>query len=149
MILIKFACGYCSTLTMKACRKLLEGDLGLPERSLADRKAFIQQYVDKARLHFTELLLCFCTRLRLTALYRPATEPASVRPQVYWQLPSADHSPQSNQAGQQAHVQQQAVIQDGSCSQEEKNRFSGCPTESSGQGPAKDQQDHRQGQANL
>lgn len=37
----------CSNLTMKACRKLLEGDLGLPEKSLADRKEFIQRYVDK------------------------------------------------------------------------------------------------------
>lgn len=32
---------------MKACRKLLEEDLGLPEKSLADRKEFIQKYVDK------------------------------------------------------------------------------------------------------
>ena len=32
---------------MKACRKLLEEDLGLPEKSLADRKDFIQKYVDK------------------------------------------------------------------------------------------------------
>ena len=36
-----------STLTMKACRKLLEEDLGLPEKSLAAHKDFIQQYVDK------------------------------------------------------------------------------------------------------
>lgn len=33
---------------MKACRKLLEEDLGLPEKSLADQKEFIQLYVDKA-----------------------------------------------------------------------------------------------------
>lgn len=39
--------GFCSNLTMKACRKLLEEDLCLPERSLADRKEFIQRYVDK------------------------------------------------------------------------------------------------------
>lgn len=32
---------------MKVCRKLLEEDLGLPEKSLADRKEFIQRYVDK------------------------------------------------------------------------------------------------------
>ena len=32
---------------MRACRKLLEEDLGLPEKSLADRKEFIQRYVDK------------------------------------------------------------------------------------------------------
>ena len=32
---------------MKACRKLLEEDLGLPEKSLADRKEFIQRFVDK------------------------------------------------------------------------------------------------------
>jgi len=37
----------CSNLTMKACRKLLEEDLGLPAKSLADRKDFIQKYVDK------------------------------------------------------------------------------------------------------
>lgn len=39
--------GFCSNLTMKACRKLLEEDLGLPEKSLAGRKEFIQRYVDK------------------------------------------------------------------------------------------------------
>lgn len=32
---------------MKACRKLLEEDLGLPAKSLADRKDFVQKYVDK------------------------------------------------------------------------------------------------------
>lgn len=37
----------CSNLTMKACRKLLEEDLGLPEKSLANRKEFIQKYIDK------------------------------------------------------------------------------------------------------
>ncbi|KAL3139488.1 hypothetical protein ABBQ38_003812 [Trebouxia sp. C0009 RCD-2024] len=41
----------CSNLTMKACRKLLEEDLGLPEKSLADRKEFIQRYVDKIIAH--------------------------------------------------------------------------------------------------
>lgn len=34
-------------LTMKACRKLLEEDLGMPDKALADRKAFIQKYIDK------------------------------------------------------------------------------------------------------
>ena len=33
---------------MKACRKFLEQDLGLPEKSLADRKELIRLYVDKA-----------------------------------------------------------------------------------------------------
>ena len=36
---------------MKACRKLLEEDLGLPEKSLAPRKDFIQKYVDKVILN--------------------------------------------------------------------------------------------------
>ncbi|KAL0040660.1 hypothetical protein WJX79_000885 [Trebouxia sp. C0005] len=38
-------------LTMKTCRKLLEEDLGLPAKSLAGRKEFIQKYVDKIIAH--------------------------------------------------------------------------------------------------
>ena len=41
---------------MKSCRKLLEEDLGLPEKSLADRKEFIQKYVDKVNM--TINILC-------------------------------------------------------------------------------------------
>ena len=32
---------------MKACRKMLEEDLGLPEKSLALHKEVIQRFVDK------------------------------------------------------------------------------------------------------
>ncbi len=45
-------CVNCSNLTMKACRKLLEEDLGLPEKSLAQRKDFIKKYVDKVLSNF-------------------------------------------------------------------------------------------------
>ena len=41
---------WCSNLTMKACRKLLEEDHGLPDRALTDRKELIQNYVDKVSL---------------------------------------------------------------------------------------------------
>ena len=70
----------CSNLTMKACRKLLEEDLGLPAKSLADRKDFIQKYVDKVEFghlypaHKRLLWCCtdsFCSLIyaRYLALY--------------------------------------------------------------------------------
>lgn len=48
----------CSTLTMKACRKLLEEDMGLPEKSLAAHKEWIQRYVDKVNLCVISNSLC-------------------------------------------------------------------------------------------
>jgi len=65
---------------MKACRKLLEEDLGLPVKSLADRKEFIQKYVDKVEsgrilpahrrlLWYCTVCVCSCSSARYLALY--------------------------------------------------------------------------------